>query len=78
MIFVIFRTAGVYQINNFKLKHLGRVKIKYYNYFLKGIKNVNLLEYNNYYENSFLEYPIILKKFKNTFVREKLLENGFI
>ncbi len=71
-------TAGVYQINNFKLKHLGRVKkIKYYNYFLKGIKNINLLEYNNYYENSFLEYPIILKKFKNTFVHEKLLENGF-
>ena len=71
-------TAGVYQIDNFRFQQLDRVKkIKYYNYFLKRIKNIKLLEYKKYYENSFLEYPIILKKFSNKFVHEKLLENGF-
>ena len=58
--------------------HLDRVKkIKIYNKFLKGAKNIKLLKFETYNENSFLEYPIIIKNKKNQDIHNKLLESGF-
>ena len=71
-------TAAIYQLKNFKSMHLQRVKkIKLYNKPLKSAKNIKLLKFDTYNENSFLEYPIIIKNKKNHNVHSKLLKSGF-
>ena len=71
-------TAAIYQLKNFKNMHLERVKkIKLYNKFLKDAKNITLLKFDTYNENSFLEYPIIIKNNINQDIHNKLLKSGF-
>ena len=50
-------------------------KVKLYQKYLN--KNLLINNFNNYYNNSFLEFPILLKKNKNKIMSEKLFENGY-
>ena len=71
-------TAGIYQLKDFKRKHLERVnKVKFYNKLLKNFKQIKLLKFQTYHENSFLEYPIIIKNKNNKDVHTFLLKAGF-
>ena len=50
-------------------------KVKLYQKYLN--KNLLINNFNNYYNNSFLEFPILLKKSKNKMMSEKLFESGY-
>ena len=74
----ILSNAGLHHMENFQKKHNDRInKLKIYESYLKNIKNIQLFDFDTYQENSFLEYPLLLKKFKNNYVHNILLKNGF-
>lgn len=74
----LLSSPGLYHMENFQRKHKDRIKkLKIYENNLKNIKNVQLFEFDTYQENSFLEYPLILKKYKNDYVHNILLKKGF-
>jgi dTDP-4-amino-4,6-dideoxygalactose transaminase len=69
--------AGIFQLKKFQSDHFARIqKIKIYEKYLKDCKNLDLFKFNNYYENSFLEYPILLKNKTNTYIHDKLSKSG--
>lgn len=50
-------------------------KVKLYEKYLS--KNLLINNFKNYFDNSFLEFPILLKKSKNKIISKKLFESGY-
>ena len=72
----IFAVAGVENLKNLKSKHQKKIeKVKFYEKYLD--ENLKINNFCNYEVNSFLEYPILLKKNNNKFLSKKLLNIGY-
>ena len=71
-----FAIAGIENLKNLKLQNIERLqKVKLYEKYLN--KNLMINNFIYYEVNSFLEYPILLKKNNNKFLSKKLLEIGY-
>ena len=71
-----FAIAGIENLKNIKTKINNRINnVKLYEKYLN--KNVKINNYDYYNINSFLEYPILLKKNKNKFLSKVLLNKGY-
>ena len=71
-----FSIAGIENLRIFNIKNKSRVeKVKLYEKYLNSSLLIN--SFSSYKENSFLEYPVLLKKNNNKFYRKKFLEIGY-
>jgi dTDP-4-amino-4,6-dideoxygalactose transaminase len=71
-----FSVAGV--INLEKIKKMNNARIANVINYEKYIDNkLKINKFHNYNNNSFLEYPILLKKNTNRYISEKLFEIGY-
>lgn len=71
-----FAIAGITNLKNLKSKIMSRVEnVKLYQKYL--MKNLHINNSSEYIENSFLEYPILLKKNSNRFLSKELLKLGY-
>ena len=71
-----FSIAGIENLKNLEIKIENRIKnIKLYEKYLNNSLRINNYDYYNV--NSFLEYPILLKKNTNRYISQKLLNNGY-
>ena len=71
-----FATAGIENLKILKFKINSRIQnVKLYERYIN--KNLNLNHFDFYNVNSFLEYPILLKKNTNKFLSKKLLKKGY-
>ena len=71
-----FAIAGIDNLKIFQSKHKKRIeKVKLYEMYLD--KNVRVNNFNFYETNSFLEYPILLRKNNNKFLSKQLLNLGY-
>lgn len=71
-----FAIAGIENLKTLKSKHHSKIKrVKLYEKYLN--RNLKINKFTYYEANSFLEYPILLKKNKNKFLSKKLLNIGY-
>ena len=71
-----FAIAGIENLKTFKSKHHSKIKkVKLYEKYLN--QNLKINKFTYFEANSFLEYPILLKKNKNKFLSRKLLNIGY-
>jgi len=71
-----FAIAGIENLKNLKSKHQRKIeKVKLYEKYLN--ENLKINKFSYYEVNSFLEYPILLKKNNNKFLSKKLLHIGY-
>jgi dTDP-4-amino-4,6-dideoxygalactose transaminase len=71
-----FAIAGIENLKNLETKINNRIKnVKLYEKYLSNSLKINSFDFYNV--NSFLEYPILLKKNKNKFISKKLLSIGY-
>ena len=71
-----FAVAGIENLKVLESKIENRIKnVKLYEKYLNENLRLNFFDYYNI--NSFLEYPILLKKNKNKFISKKLLTIGY-
>lgn len=70
-------SCGIYQIEKLSIQKKNRIKkIQIYEKFLNKNKYVKVFKYNDYSENSFLEFPVLLKRKSNVYIKNKLLSHG--
>lgn len=71
-----FAVAGIENFKNFDAKIDNKIKkVKLYEYYLDNSLKINY--FSNYKINSFLEFPILLKKNDSKFLHNKLLKIGY-
>ncbi|MBD1145895.1 DegT/DnrJ/EryC1/StrS family aminotransferase [Pelagibacterales bacterium SAG-MED34] len=71
-----FAIAGIENLKNYEAKIDNRIKkVRLYEYYLD--KSLRINNFNNYKINSFLEFPILLKKKNNKFLHNELLKKGY-
>jgi perosamine synthetase len=71
-----FAIAGIENLKILKFKINSRIQnVKLYERYIN--KDLNLNHFDFYNVNSFLEYPILLKKNTNKFLSKKLLKKGY-
>ncbi len=71
-----FSIAGIENLRNLEIKINSRIEnVKLYEKYLNDNMKINNYDYYNI--NSFLEYPILLKKNKNKFISKELLKKGY-
>lgn len=72
----IFSYAGIKNLDLLNTLRNSRIKnVKLYEQYLD--KSLLINRFLNYRNNSFLEFPILLKKNKNKFISEKLFKKGY-
>ncbi len=71
-----FSIAGIQNLKKLDSRHIRKIeKVKIYEKYLD--KNLKINNYNFYEVNSFLEYPVLLKKNNNKFLSKELLKIGY-
>lgn len=71
-----FAIAGVENLKNYEAKIDNRIKkVKLYERYLDKSLTINF--FSNYKINSFLEFPILLKRKDNKFIHHQLLKKGY-
>jgi dTDP-4-amino-4,6-dideoxygalactose transaminase len=71
-----FAIAGIENLKVLEFEHQKKIKkVKLYEKYLN--KNLKINNFISYQINSFLEYPILLKKKKNKFLSKELLKIGY-